>query len=123
MASRRDFLCAISGGLALTHSPVSWAAAQLPRDGIRMDAETKRLVRLIDDTPREECQALLVKELRRGVPYRELLAGAFMFAALRDGHHSVYLAHSAHQLSLDLGMIRYAAHVKMTFCGAKPVMI
>lgn len=103
MASRRDFLCAISGGLALTHSPVSWAAAQLPRDGIRMDAETKRLVQLIDDTPREECQALLVKELRRGVPYRELLAGAFMFAALRDGHHSVYLVHSAHQLSLDLG--------------------
>ncbi|MEM6980406.1 MAG: hypothetical protein AAF539_12150 [Planctomycetota bacterium] len=68
-----------------------------------MDAETKRLVRLIDTTPREDCQALLVGELKRGVPYRELLAAAFLFAALRDGHHSVYLVHSAHTLSLNSG--------------------
>lgn len=103
MASRRDFLNAISaGGLALTQTPLSWADLQLPDAGIRMDSETMRIVKLIDDTPREDCQAALVKELRRGTPYRELLAAAFLFAALRDGHHSVYLVHSAHQLSLDL---------------------
>ncbi|MEM9365787.1 MAG: hypothetical protein AAGD07_07305 [Planctomycetota bacterium] len=102
MASRRDFLCAISGGgWSLAQSPLSKADARLPSVGIRMDAETKRLVQLIDETPREECPALLVTELKRGVPYRELLAAAFLFAALRDGHHSVYLVHSAHQLSLD----------------------
>jgi len=103
MASRRKFLCAISAGsLALTQAPLSWADIQLPSEGIRIDSETRRLVRLIDDTPREDCQAALVRELRRGVPYRELLAAAFLFAALRDGHHSVYLVYSAHQLSMDL---------------------
>lgn len=103
MASRRDFLLsAAGGGLAVCQNPVSWADAQLPVDGIRLDRETKRLVQLIDRTPREKCQELLVNEFSRGVPYRELLAAVFMFAALRDGHHSVYLVHSAHQLSLDV---------------------
>ncbi|MEM7476937.1 MAG: hypothetical protein AAF483_18280 [Planctomycetota bacterium] len=91
-----------AGSLALAQAPLSWADIQLPGEGIRIDAETSRLVRLIDETPREGCQAALVSELRRGVPYRELLAATFLFAALRDGHHSVYLVHSAHQLSLDL---------------------
>lgn len=106
MPSRRGFLNTISasaaGGAVLTQAPISWASALLPSVGIRMNPETKRLVKLIDDTSRERLQELLVSEFRRDVPYRELLAAAFMFAALRDGHHSVYLLHSAHQLSLDL---------------------
>ena len=103
MASRRDFLFAVSaGGLTSCQNAVSWADAHLPAEGIRMDQETKRLVRLIDRTPREKCQELLVNEFSGGVPYRELLAAVFMYAALRDGHHSVYLVHAAHQLSLDL---------------------
>lgn len=103
MASRRDFLSALGGcGLALCSAPLSRLQAQLPRDGIRLDRDTKGLVDLIDRTKREKCQELLVNEFRRGVPYRELLAAVFMYAALRDGHHSVYLIHSAHQLSLDV---------------------
>lgn len=103
MASRRDFLCAISGGgLALTQTPLSWAEVQMPSEGIRMDQATSRLVGLIDECPREKCQELLVSQLRRGIPYRQLLAAVFLYAGLRDGHHSVYLVHSAHQLSLDL---------------------
>ena len=103
MASRRNFLLSVSGGaIPLTFAPLSRAEARLPAEGVRTNPETMRLVRLIDETPREKCQELLVREFRRGVPYRELLAAAFLFAALRDGHHSVYLVHSAHQLSLDL---------------------
>ncbi|MEM8734050.1 MAG: hypothetical protein AAGG44_07505, partial [Planctomycetota bacterium] len=103
MASRRDFLLAVSGGgLAACQPHLSWADVQLPSDGIRLDQETNRLVGLIDRIPREKCQELLVSEFSRGVPYRQLLAAVFLFAALRDGHHSVYLVHSAHQLSLDL---------------------
>lgn len=103
MASRREFLSALSvGGLALSQSQLSLADVQLPSVGIRLDRETDRLVRLIDRTPREKCQELLVKEFASGVPYRELLAGVFMFGVLRDEHHSVYLIHAAHQLSLDL---------------------
>ena len=103
MASRRSFLCSISAGsLALTQAPLSWANSLMHREGIRLERETRRLVDLIDNTPRENCQAALVRELRSGVPYRELLAAVFLFAILRDGHHSVYLVYSAHQLSMDL---------------------
>ncbi|GAB5402783.1 MAG: hypothetical protein Aurels2KO_10140 [Aureliella sp.] len=103
MASRRDFLAGLAGGgLAISGLPLSRLDAQLPQEGIRIDRETKRLVGLIDQTERDKCQELIVNELRRGVPYRDLLAAVFMYAALRDGHHSVYLIHSAHQLSLDL---------------------
>lgn len=103
MASRREFLSAISiGGLAVSQAQLSLADVQLPSEGIRLDQETERLVQLIDRTPREKCQELLVKELSNGVPYRELLAAVFMFGVLRDEHHSVYLIHAAHQLSLDL---------------------
>ena len=103
MASRRDFLSAISiGGLTFGQCPLSLADVRLPSVGIHLDQETARLVRLIDRTSREKCQELLVNEFSRGVPYRELLAAVFMFGVLRDEHHSVYLIHAAHQLSLDL---------------------
>lgn len=103
MATRRDFLATLTGGgLAIAGVPISFAEAQLPGDGIRINRETERLVGLLDKAPREKCQEVLVDQSRRGMPYRELLAAVFMYAVLRDGHHSVYLVHSAHQLSLDL---------------------
>ena len=103
MVSRRDFLHAVTaGGISFAPACLSAEDLKLPAAGIRMMPGTDELVRLIDKTPREQCQKLLVDQYRRGVPYRELLAAVFFFAALRDGHHSVYLVHSAHQLSLDL---------------------
>jgi hypothetical protein len=46
---------------------------------------------------------VLAGQLRGGLPYRRFLAAVFL-AALRKqhSHHSVYLVHSAHQVSLDL---------------------
>ena len=66
-----------------------------------MRPEIKPLVKLIDDTTREGAAELLAHQLRAGVPYRQLLAAAFLVAIRRGGHHSVYLVHAAHQMSLD----------------------
>jgi hypothetical protein len=61
-------------------------------------------VRLIEETPRDDCVAALAGQLRAGLPYRRFVAAVFL-AALRkqNSHHSVYLVNSAHQLSQDLG--------------------
>ncbi|MEM9645035.1 MAG: hypothetical protein AAF989_08570 [Planctomycetota bacterium] len=91
-------------GLGLTYPIQNVLAADgtPTREGVRVNPESRRLERLIDRTPREQCPLMLVEQHRKGVPYRELLAGAFLYALLRDGHHSVYIAHSSHQLSLDV---------------------
>lgn len=70
---------------------------------IRFGPDLEPIVRLIEDTPRKNCIAALVGQLRAGLPYRRFLAAVFL-AALRkqNSHHSVYLVHSAHQVSLDV---------------------
>jgi hypothetical protein len=70
---------------------------------IRFGSDVEPIVRIIEETPRERCVDVLVGQLRAGLPYRRFLAGVFL-AALRKqhSHHSVYLVHSAHQVSLDL---------------------
>jgi hypothetical protein len=75
---------------------------------IRVSAETEPLVKLILDTPRDDCVAVIVREFRRGLPVRHLLAALYL-AAIRPGlwhrsafDHVAYVIHSAHQLALDL---------------------
>ena len=70
---------------------------------IRFGPDLEPIVRLIEETPREHCVAALAGQLRAGLPQRRFLAAVFL-AALRkqNSHHSVYLVHSAHQVSLDL---------------------
>jgi len=67
----------------------------------QLQPEIAPLVRRIDAAPRERIVPLLSDQLRAGTPYRQLLAAAFLTAIGRGGHHSVYLLHAAHQLSLD----------------------
>lgn len=74
----------------------------LPAKGISLDPSTEPLVRLLELTPRDELQRMLVEQLARGVPYRKLLEAAFLYPILWQGHHSVYIVHAAHQLSLDV---------------------
>lgn len=102
-STRRRFLqtLANSGFAAGCAVPLLADEVALPRLGIEPSKETMGLVRLIDITPREDCPQMLAEQLSAGVPYRELLAAAFMFAVLHDGHHTVYLVHAAHQLTLD----------------------
>src|SRR4051812_7717055 len=102
--SRRRFLHAaavagLSGGRPLAGARAGGAAG----DVIRFGRDLEPVVRLIEDTPREDCVAALADQLRRGLPYRRFLA-AVLLAAIRkqNPHHSVYLVHSAHQVSLDL---------------------
>ncbi len=102
--TRRRFLHAaarLSGVL-----PVScvWAEkVNAAPDVLRFGPDLEPLVRLIEETPREKCVAMLAEQLRGGLPYRRFLAAIFLAAIRkRNPHHSVYLVNSAHQVSLDL---------------------
>lgn len=103
-ATRRQFLQTTTAlGLA-DLSVFRGLAADAPTPAaIDFGADVKPIVRLIEETPRNQCVPVLVEQLRRGLSYRRFLAGVFL-AAIRkgDSHHSVYLVHSAHQVSLDL---------------------
>jgi hypothetical protein len=111
--SRRRFLsgaarAAAAGGLANLFGPAAWSPlsaeeAAVTPDLVQLRPEMKPLVKLIEETPREKCPAMLAEQLQKGVPYRQLLAAAFLVAVQRGGHHEVYLIHAAHQLSLDVG--------------------
>lgn len=101
---RRKFLqSSMIAGAASVASPYWLRAADvaLPEQGVVLNRDTKALIKLIDETDREHCPQMLAEQLRAGVPYRELMAAAFLFAALRDGHHTVYLVHGTHQLTLQ----------------------
>src|SRR5262245_57317415 len=87
------------------------ARANVTPDLVRFSPELEPVVRLIEVTPREQCVAAVVEQLRQGLPYRHLLAALYLAAiraALWHGSgvhgfdHNAYVVHSAHQLSLDL---------------------
>lgn len=109
--SRRRFLkSSATGAVLLSGSPLdelfsggrlAAAQAQVNPSLVQLRPEIAPLVNLIDRTPRERCVAMLLDQLRAGVPFRELLAAAFLYAIGRQGHHSVYLVHAAYQMSQD----------------------
>src|SRR5262249_27910158 len=80
-------------------------------DLVRFGPEIEPVVQLIEETPEDRCVAVMVEQLRNGLPYRHFLAALYL-AAIRaarwhgDGihgyYHSAYVDHSAYQLSLDL---------------------
>jgi hypothetical protein len=86
----------------LPFSPASAAEARVSPDLVRFGPDLEPVVRLIEETPRAKCPAVMVGQLRRGLPYRHFLAALFL-ANMRTegvGHPSAVL-HSANQLSLD----------------------
>jgi hypothetical protein len=72
---------------------------------LRYDPAIEPTVRLIEDTPAEQCVEVLAAELRRGLTYRQFMTALFL-AGLRNGgdlgyYHCIYMIHSANHLSLD----------------------
>jgi hypothetical protein len=121
LPTRRHFLgTAATAGAALGMG--EWAAlaplgpahadeARVTPDLVRFGPDIEPVVKLIEETPQDRCVAVLVEQLRKGLPYRHFLAALYL-AAIRaarwhgDGihgyDHSAYVVHSAYQLSLDL---------------------
>lgn len=107
--TRRRFLQTVSGAasLCLADRPLLSGLAAFgadpPPERIRFGPDLEPIVRLIEETPREQCVRVFVAELRRGLPYRRFLA-ASLFAGIRrvHSHHEVYKIHAVHQVSMDV---------------------
>ncbi len=116
--NRRQFLrSAAVGGVAW--SAADWAfLGTLPRvsaaettaisDRVQFTPDIEPLVRLIEDTPREQVLERLASVIRKGTPYREVLA-ALQLAGIRNVQprpsvgfkfHSVLVVNSCHQASV-----------------------
>lgn len=114
MITRRHFLhSAAATGALLTldelHLPrVTAAEATLPPGAVRLDSSIEPLVRLIEDTPRDRLLEEIGARIRRGLPYREVLA-ALLLAGVRNiqprpvgfKFHAVLVVNSAHLASLS----------------------
>jgi hypothetical protein len=90
------------GGLALGDGR-SEAAAPAGGRGVTFDPAVERLVRLIEETPREELVDVAAKQIRAGAGYRELLGATFLAGVRRIRarpvgfeFHCVLAIHSAH---------------------------
>lgn len=115
MSRRRDFLRAsASGGLGaalggLTLPRVNAADTVLPKNAVRFDDSIEPLVRLLEDTPRNQTIEQVVARIKSGTSYREILA-ALLLAGVRNVQprpsvgfkfHAVLVVNSAHLASLS----------------------
>src|SRR5262245_7817433 len=108
-ATRRRFLLTSAGAASacLTDVPAlsglaAFGAEPAP-EKVRFGPDLEPVVRLIEETPREQCVRVFVEALRKGLPYRRFLA-ASLFAGIRKArsHHEMYKIHSMHQVGLDV---------------------
>ena len=103
MISRRDAMRTFGGSLVLSR-----AEAQVTPEVMKYRPEIEPLTALFERTPRDKCAALLAEQLKRGAPYRQLMAAVFL-AGIRNidprppgfALHCVFVIHSAHLLSLE----------------------
>jgi len=108
--TRRGFLRNATAAAALGLPDLtpfrSLLAAARPQDAparIPFSPDLEPVVRLIEETPRENAVAVMAGQIRRGLTYRQFLAALFLAAVrMQDSHHSVYMMHSAHETSLEL---------------------
>ncbi len=109
---RRTFLSTglmAGGALAWTGRlpRVSAEETRLPPAAVRLHAEIEPLVRLLEDTPRERVLEEVAVRVKRGLPYRNVLAALFL-AGVRNiqprpigfKFHAVLVVNSAHLASL-----------------------
>ncbi|HTE20516.1 MAG TPA: hypothetical protein VK689_19290, partial [Armatimonadota bacterium] len=81
--------------------------AQVGPEQVRLRPEIEPLVRLLEETPRDQLLEKAAAQIRGGATYKELLA-ALMLAGVRNVQprpvgfkfHAVLVVHSAHQASL-----------------------
>jgi len=86
--------------------PLSQATAdeaKITPDLVRFSSDIELIVRLIEETPRDKFMAMMIGQLRKGLPYRNFLAGLYL-ANIRTGmvDHPLALLHSTNQLKMDL---------------------
>jgi hypothetical protein len=109
---RRGFLqsSAALGGLAFLSNlpPVSAADAKVDPKLVALQPEIEPLVRVIEDTPRDKLLEVIGDRIKKGLPYREVLAG-LLLAGVRNVQprpsvgfkfHAVMVVNSAHQAAL-----------------------
>ncbi len=111
---RRQFLQATALGLGAslgdwpllsTITPANAAAMAVDSDIVRFRPEIEPVVRWIEETPRERIIEVAVDHMKRGLPYRDLMAGLFL-AGIRNikphpvgfKFHAVMVINSAHLL-------------------------
>src|SRR5262245_4851607 len=109
--SRRYFLQSAAGaslGLGewaglLPISPATAREVQVSPELVGFGPDIEPLVKLIEETPRDKCVAMMVEQLKSGLPYRNFLAALYL-TNIRTGEvdHPLAVLHSANQLSLDL---------------------
>jgi hypothetical protein len=83
------------------------AAAPTQRRMVGLEPDVEPLVRLIEDTPRQDLLGKIAAEVRKGTSYEELLTAVFL-AGVRGiqprpvgfKFHAVLVIHSAHQAAL-----------------------
>jgi hypothetical protein len=103
---RRRFMRAAVAGAALGDlgflGALSRAVASTPSiepELIGFRPELDRLVRLIRETPREDCVAVFVREFERGLGYRHFMAGLFQAATQTGDLHQMAQIYGAHRTS------------------------
>jgi hypothetical protein len=70
---------------------------------IRFDPDTDRLAQPIQRTSRERAIPVMVEQLRKGLSQRSFMAALFRTAQrYHRSEHQILVAHSVHQLSLDV---------------------
>lgn len=104
---RRQFLQSAAASLCLADGAglrgLAAFGSESVDEKIRFGPDLEPIVRLMEETPREETVRVFVAELRRGLPYRKFLA-ASLFAGVRRArsNHEVYKIHAMHQVGMDV---------------------
>jgi hypothetical protein len=103
--TRRGFVGTSAAlGLGRLLPPLSAQDVQLDPKLVRLDPGIEPLVRLLEDSPRDEIIEEVAARIRKGLTYKELLA-ALLLAGVRNVQprpvgfkfHAVLVVHSAHQ--------------------------
>src|SRR5438128_6694210 len=86
--SRRNFLrTAVMAGAAVglgewaklvPLSPATADEVKVTPDLVRFSPDIEPIVRLIEETPREKCVAMMIGQLEQGLPNRNFLAGLYL---------------------------------------------
>jgi hypothetical protein len=84
-------------------SPASADDAKVTPDLVRFGPDLEPVVKLIEETPRHKRPAMMIGQLKNGLPYRHFLAALYL-ANIRSGEvgHALAVVHSAEQLALDM---------------------
>ena len=93
--TRRDFLKTTAatgtilglGDLAFLKglNPVSAAETKLNPSTVRLNADIEPVVRLIEDTPKNQLLEVMAEKIRKGLTYREVLAGLLVGGSQERG--------------------------------------